>query len=184
MIETRTLQRCRRAFTLVEILTVVLILGIAASIIIPQLGNRDDLKLRAAARTLVADLMYAQNLSIATQKEHGLSLVMANGVPTGYTVKLRGTGQTITHPIDKGPYVRKLGTPDAPRPMREVRITSSQLADNLLVFDSLGAPLLVEEAGATAITQPLQFRLSVGDSAEVVVSVEPYTGDVTVSHAN
>jgi prepilin-type N-terminal cleavage/methylation domain-containing protein len=184
MVQRHTQLGHGRAFTLVEVLTVVLILGIASAIIIPQLGSRDDLKLRAAARTLVADLMYAQNLSIATQKEHGVSLVLVNGVPVGYAVKLRGTGETINHPIDKGPYVRKLGTPDAPRQMREVKITSAQLADRLLAFDSLGAPLLVEEGAATPISQPLQLRLGGGDAPSLIVAVEPYTGDVTVTNAN
>ena len=48
--------RARRGFTLVEILTVVLILGIASAIIAPQIGSRGDLKVRAAARVLVSDL--------------------------------------------------------------------------------------------------------------------------------
>src|SRR4051812_16322402 len=57
-----------RGFTLVEILMVVLILGITSAIIAPQLGTRNDVKVRAAARVLVADLLYAQNLAIAQQK--------------------------------------------------------------------------------------------------------------------
>src|SRR5215212_8481809 len=61
-------RRCRRAFTLIEILTVVLILGIASAIIAPQIGSRNDVKVRAAARVVVADLMYAQNMAIAQQK--------------------------------------------------------------------------------------------------------------------
>ena len=35
------------AFTLVEILTVVVILGIASAIIVPQISTRDDLKAAA-----------------------------------------------------------------------------------------------------------------------------------------
>src|SRR3954452_15878826 len=59
-----------RGFTLVEILMVVLILGIASAIIIPGLGSRDDLRCAAAARVVMSDLIYAQNRAIALQKKH------------------------------------------------------------------------------------------------------------------
>src|SRR3954464_12495919 len=55
------------AFTLVEILVVVIILGIAGAIIVPSLGSRDDLKAAAAARVIMADLIYTQNLAITSQ---------------------------------------------------------------------------------------------------------------------
>src|SRR5262245_1732270 len=57
-------------FTLVEILVVVVILGIASAIIIPQIGSRDDLTAASATRVIMADLIYAQNRAIATQKWH------------------------------------------------------------------------------------------------------------------
>src|SRR5829696_4955695 len=56
----------RGGFTLVEILAVVVILGIASAIIIPEMGTRDDMRAKAAARTLVADLIYCQNLAISS----------------------------------------------------------------------------------------------------------------------
>src|SRR5687767_3290316 len=56
----------RRGFTLVEILMVVLIIGIASAIIIPQMGTRDDMRATAAARTLISDLVYAQSLAISS----------------------------------------------------------------------------------------------------------------------
>ena len=56
-----------RGFTLVEMLCVILILAIAAVIVIPQLGSRGDLKAGAAARTIMADFVYAQDRAIAHQ---------------------------------------------------------------------------------------------------------------------
>ena len=59
----------RGGFTLIEILVVVIILGIASAVIIPQLGSRDDINAAAAARLVMADIIYAQNSAIVQQKK-------------------------------------------------------------------------------------------------------------------
>src|SRR5712672_1322589 len=56
-----------KGFTLVEILGGGLILGIAGAIIVPSIGSRNDLKAAAAARVIMADLIYTQNLAITSQ---------------------------------------------------------------------------------------------------------------------
>ena len=48
--------RSVNGFTFIEVLTVVIILGISASIIVPQFSTRDDLQTTAAARLVMADL--------------------------------------------------------------------------------------------------------------------------------
>src|SRR5687768_1834495 len=89
----------RRAFTLVEILVVVLILGIAAAAIVPQMGNRGDLKAAAASRIIMADLIYAQTRAIATQTRHYVKFDTA-GSPQNYRVLTSVTPLTdVIHPI-------------------------------------------------------------------------------------
>src|SRR5215217_5702595 len=88
-------------FTLVEILMVVLIIGIAGAIIVPQMGSRDDLRAAAAARIVMADLIYTQNLAITLQKNHYIKFDVMNGT---YSV-LASPGMTLaTHPVEKRPY--------------------------------------------------------------------------------
>ena len=56
-----------RAFTLIEVLMVVLIMGIAAAVVIPNAINTSDLQAVSAARMVATDLQYAQDTAITTQ---------------------------------------------------------------------------------------------------------------------
>src|SRR5437588_9273905 len=84
----------RQGFTLIEILCVVVIIGIASAVVLPQLSTRDDMRAASAARTLMADLLYAQNRSIALQKYHYVSF---NTATNSYQVMDSPTN-VITHP--------------------------------------------------------------------------------------
>src|SRR5580765_4149772 len=97
--------RARAAFTLVEILAVVVILGIASAIIIPNMGTRDDLRTAAAARTLVADLIYAQNQAITSGKMVYVRFDTANNKYTLLTTANSGGDVAMTNPITQTTYV-------------------------------------------------------------------------------
>lgn len=56
-----------RAFTLVEILVVVAILGVAGAIVLPTLLQPGTLGIQAASRMVIADILFAQNDAIAFQ---------------------------------------------------------------------------------------------------------------------
>src|SRR3954465_10923815 len=92
-------------FTLVEILVVVIILGIAGAIIVPSIGSRDDLKAAAAARVIMADLIYTQNLAITSQ---GNRYIAFNVGAQSYSVT-DSAGGVITHPVNQTPYTQKFG---------------------------------------------------------------------------
>ncbi len=57
----------RDAFTLLEVLVVVVILGIVALAVVPRISSATGINAQAAARLVVSDLMYAQNEAIAQQ---------------------------------------------------------------------------------------------------------------------
>lgn len=176
----------RRAFTLVEILTVVLILGIASAIIAPQIGSRDDLKVRAAARVLISDLIYAQNLAIAQQKRVYVKFdpdaehyrLMENPAPDG----------EIPHPVTKDEkFITQFGPAGGSR-LADVRIQSAVFngVDTMyrpavtVVFDELGTPY-VYRYDHDNINEMLDGIVVLECGGHTIgVTIERYTGEITV----
>ena len=106
------LSQSRRAFTLVEILMVVLILAIASAVIVPQIGTRDDLKAAAGARVVMADLIWAQNRAISTQQEQ---YVVFSG--NSYTLWYKNSSGTLTqsiNPVTESPYTETFNVAGGP----------------------------------------------------------------------
>ena len=68
----------RRAFTLVEVLVVVAIIGIASAVVVPAMLQNSTMAIQAAGRIVIADLVWAQNDAIAMQKSRKLIFDAAN----------------------------------------------------------------------------------------------------------
>jgi len=65
-------------YTLVEVLIIVVILGIAAAVIVPQMLAAGSLGVQAAARVIIADILFAQNDAIAKQRTRKVVFDSAN----------------------------------------------------------------------------------------------------------
>jgi prepilin-type N-terminal cleavage/methylation domain-containing protein len=168
----------RPAFTLIEILGVVVILGIISAIILPQLGTRDDQKAISGARVVVADVMYAQNRAIATQKIH---YVAFDTVANTYTVLDAWPAGIIKHPVNGTPYVVKFG-PAGGSQMTSVKIFTANFdANAVLAFDAMGVPHSYDPA--TAIMTALNAGSVVVQSGsfKMTVSIAPFSGEVSMN---
>ncbi|HXE54558.1 MAG TPA: type II secretion system protein [Tepidisphaeraceae bacterium] len=164
----------RRAFTLIEILCVVVIIGIASAIIVPQISTRDDLRCAAAARALMADLLYAQNRSIALQKMHYVQFDTGTG--TYQVLDSLSPANVITHPVNGTPYTVTVGTGS----MARVSINSASFDNQVtLGFDAMGVPYSVDTTGnVTAMNAgSVVFKAGV---CQMTVTVKPYSGEITV----
>ena len=169
----------RRGFTLVEILGVVVILGIASAILIPQISSRDDQKASSAARVVVADLMYAQNRAIATQRTHYVAFDTAANVYRIYEV-VPSASSIIKHPVTGQNYQVQFG-PASADGLKQMSIASANFdTQTVLAFDALGVPY---SYNATLNTLAPLSAGSVGvrsGTYQLTVSVAPFSGELTV----
>ncbi len=157
--------RNRAGYTLVEVLIVVAILGIASAMIVPHMLSAGTLGVQAAARIIVADILYAQNDAIARQ---GVRKVVFDPATESYA--LTDESDSILSVRWKNGssnnYIVDFTTDDR---FQGVEIVSADFnGTSTLEFDALGGP---SNGGTVVIEyQGEQYR----------VTVAAFTGRVTV----
>jgi prepilin-type N-terminal cleavage/methylation domain-containing protein len=174
----QVLRQQRRAFTLIEILCVVIILGIASAIVVPSLGTRSDLIAGAATREIVGDLMYAQNRAIVSQ-----SMIYAQFDTTRQRYSLTTTPPNassltyVSDPVTSKPYQTTFQTGS----FKTVSLqTVSCDGNTCLAFDELGQPYAVDSSGSsTLLINAATIPVTCG-AFTLTVTVEPFTGAMKV----
>ena len=84
----------RRGFTLVEMLIVVTVLGILASVILPSMNSTSSLiGLEAAARTMAADLRIARQSAVQYNSSYNVRIDLT---ANSYQITFAGTGSVPT----------------------------------------------------------------------------------------
>ena len=162
-----------KAFTLVEVLAVVVIIGLAGAIVVPSLLRRGTLEVQAAGRMMISDILIAQNEAIAmqaprqvmfepAQNRYRLTDVGGNTLNTNW----KSGGDTVeNYIIDYDTDTRFAGvTLEAPA-------FGGPPPDTFLRFDALGAP----QSGGTVDLVSGDFRYR--------ITVAPFTGRVTIGLA-
>jgi prepilin-type N-terminal cleavage/methylation domain-containing protein len=169
----------QRGFTLVEILMVVIILGIASAIIIPGLGSRDDLRTAAATRVVMSDLIYAQNRAIAFQKKH---YVRFSGQQ--YSVSDSIALLPIDHPLkpaqSNGKYLITFGA-NGTNGLERCSLGDVNFGGQKIIgFTELGEPFSFDGVTETPLTQPGTIIVQSG-TYSLTIQIEPFTGDASVN---
>jgi prepilin-type N-terminal cleavage/methylation domain-containing protein len=171
----QTFNSCRTSgFTLVETLTVVVIIGILSALMVPMLGDTSQSKLIAAANQVSADIGYAQIESISHADD--LRLVIFDLDDNSYYIAPVNSPLTpVTNPIGNLPYLVKFGS-GANRQLEGVTISSVSFSDN----NRIGFGVYGELDQATQATQATVTLACAG--YQITVSIDPSTGDQSISN--
>lgn len=164
-----------RAFTLAEMVVVVLVMAIAAAIVIGGIGTTKDSQAISAARVLASDLEMARNLAVTTQAPH---TVLFSSDRQSYKVVANYTGEgyalatAVEHPVRGNERF-------------EVRLASLNGMESVVV-----GPVSFGVGVETYVTFDAQGDPSNGGSVtlcsggtEMVISVEALTGAVSVARS-
>lgn len=166
--------RLLRGWTLVEILVVLTIMGIAAGVVVPMFGSNDDMEARSAARMIAADLQFAQNTAITTQTNAhgpvaGVKVVFApsaTGVGSYRLIYDDNESSTLKNPITGSDYNVVFSSGSG---FGSLRLSQTTFAANTVEFDATGAP---SSAGSVTVQAgQTVYRVDVAAS----------TGKVTVT---
>ena len=158
-----------RAFTLVEMLIVIVILGITFAVALPMIGDSKQLRLQEAAKMLVADIEFAQNESITHAED--TRLIKFDTTNDRYWIAAASAPATpITDIIRQEPFLVTFGTGRAAG-ATNVQIRSVSVGgDDQLGFDRYGAPDQTTNASVT---------LGAG-SQRMIIQIKAGTGEVSV----
>lgn len=183
----------RAAFTLIEVLLVVVILGIAGVLVIPSMSQTNVLRVQTAVRTVVSDLTFIQSEAVAFQSRRA---VMFGVVPRfdatqDRWVFVEGNGYTLAEV--RGPDLDldtdALQDPDDPsrpfgRDFDDDQYGGATIAEvgfnggELLIFDELGGPVEELDGPEPGDGGSLEVR---GEFASFRVDVQAYTGRIRVT---
>ncbi len=162
------------AFTLVEVLVVLAILGIACLVILPMISNTHDMQASSATRQIVSTILYAQTLAISRQKEYQ---VVFDSVHDTYSVR-DASGNVAEDPSASGRLFQIDYDQDDRLPA--VDIESAVFDGGSVVwFDRMGAPY----SGTVGSGPPLttgNVILSAGET-RFRIDVIPVSGRVQVT---
>ena len=171
-----------RGFTLIEILVVVVILGIASAVIAPGLGTHNDQNVAAAARTVVSDLIFAQSRAILNQSMRYVNFDTVNQKYSILTTAPNVAASYEQNPSTLQNYIALFGASAAPGGMRTVFLQSpSADGKTCIAFDELGQPYACDASTGVAVllVATATFPVKCG-TFTLTVKVEPYTGAMSV----
>lgn len=169
----------RRAYTLLELMIVIVLLGIAAAVVAPSLRGSEPIRVQTAVRAVASDIMFAQSDALAYQQRRA---VVFDPAANSYWIA-EVTGNAVDFDADAmfkidGPDQRFLVSFDELSGGAAQLISADFDGLEMVVFDELGGPV----ADLTSDTPASGGSLVIGgdDGARFRLRVEPYTGRVTV----
>ena len=159
-----------RAFTLFELMIVVVIIGIAGLLAVPMISSGADFQIRSAANIIAADLEYAKSLAITNQEN--ISIVYDDSNET--YIMQDSTGTAIADPVRSGSTISVDFANDGRFNSIDIDEVSFD-STSKVTFDYLGCPY----NGSSTSLSSGEITLVAGDNT-MTITVEPITGYVTI----
>ncbi|MCH2136330.1 MAG: GspH/FimT family pseudopilin [Phycisphaerales bacterium] len=183
-------RKAHHGYTLVELVVTIVIMGIAAALLVPVLGNFGAIETQAAVRRLVSDIAFAQSDAVARQ---GYRRVHFFSDGRGWClVKVEEddffgaydplTANYVLDPSSvnrgAGEFIVDLAADDRFVSVSVESVTTAEGTD-ALTFDALGGTVGAPGTAAGAATVVLA-----GDDSRWEVAVSPVTGRTAVRRLN
>ncbi len=180
-------RRVTRAYTLIELLIVVTVLGIAGALLVPHLAYKDSLSTQAAVRMIISDLNFAQSDALANQE---FRRVHFYGDGSGYCI-FRVTEATFDAPFnpatadyiddplgvvgDFGAYIVDFTTKNR---LEDVSISLVNIdgGNTHITYDALGGTVMTGNAPGTGGEIQIQ-----AEDMIYQIAFSPFTGKMTVT---
>ena len=180
-------RRVRRAYTLIELLIVITVLGIAGALLIPHLAYKDSLSTQAAVRMIISDLNFAQSDALANQEYRRVHFYTDG---SGYCI-FRVTEATFDLPFDPatadyiddplgvvgnfGAYIVNFATKGR---FEDVSISLANIdgGNRFVTYDALGGTVTSGNAPGTGG----QIQIQAEDMI-YQIAFSPFTGKMTVT---
>jgi prepilin-type N-terminal cleavage/methylation domain-containing protein len=164
--------RGRFAFTLFEMVLVILILGIVAAALVPPLGNNlYSPRLRTAANVLAADIDFCASECIT--RPSAPRAITFDTTTNRYSIIDFSASTPIAHPADGLAFTNDFATGRNAQlaGVHIQSIVSGSTPLSTIAFDAYGRPLITAD---TTITLAL-------DGQTLALQVSATTGDVSIS---
>jgi prepilin-type N-terminal cleavage/methylation domain-containing protein len=179
-------QRVRSAYTLIELLIVIALLGMAGALLVPNLVGRDSMTTQAAVRRAISDIVFAQSDALAHQELRRVQF-LPDG--RGYCL-IRVTDADFTAAFDEA-SADYISDPLAPGGMtnyvmdftadeRFLGVTISEInldggSVDYFTFDEIGGTVLAPDSPGTGGS----FKVN-GPGVSFQINIAPFTGKLTV----
>lgn len=163
------------AFTIIELMTVLVVLGIAVAVIPAMMGSTDAMQARSAAEQVVAAITYAQCRTITTQ--------------SSLQIAFDSTGNSFEVQDENGTAVRLFDSDDTDYQISfcqdsglgAVNMTSASFdGSTTLWFDHLGGPHGGTISGTPGTMTQGSVVITAG-AESLTITVQPVTGEVSVN---
>ena len=167
----KILPRRREAFSMVELLVVMIIISIGAMLVVPMIGSASSMQISSAANMIAADLEYAKGIAIGRGQNFS---VVFDTSSESYQIKDQN-GDTISHPVKKGfDYIVDFANESR---LEKVNISTADFDGTPTIkFDYLGCPY----NGSNGPLNSGVVTLTAGETS-ITIDVEPITGFISVS---